>query len=435
MAADASLSQGVWARELDAMAARVAGRFPRVETRTRFCEFLTGMVSELPSKNCWTLAEHAGHANPHLMQHFLNRASWDDDGMINDLRDYVTEGLGVDDAVLVLDETGDLKKGTHTVGVQRQYTGTAGRIENSQVAVYLGYGTGRGHTMVDRKLYLPVSWTGDTRRRVEAGVPAEAEFATKGELGRVMVERFLDAGGRAAWLTGDEVYGDDPHLRAFAESRELDYVMAIGCARHLTTVTGRTARADELTAALSTRKWHTISAGDGAKGPRRYDWARVELSAGPGAAAGHRWLLARRNRATGEIAYYRCFSTRLPRLGALARIAGRRWSIEVDFQHAKTLVGLDQHQVRTWRSWHRWTLLGMLALAVLTALPAATEPETISTKVRIALTRNEIRHLVSVLITTPTHTIGHIMGWSNWRRRHQHQARTSHYQRRTAQTA
>lgn len=366
---------------LDELMACVAGRFARVESRATCRRMMLGMLSEVPSKNCWTLAEHVGDKNPHVMQHFLSRAAWDDAGAGEDLRDYVVDRLGDSDAVVVLDETGDLKKGSHTVGVRRQYTGTAGRIENAQVAVYLGYGTSRGYTLVD-------------------------------------------------------VYGDDPKLREFAESRELSYVMAIGCNRHVTTMTGRTARADEIVADLSKRKWHTLSAGDGAKGPRTYDWAWLPLSDAPGSAPGHRWLLARRNRTTAEIAYYRCFSTRLPRLGALARVAGRRWSIEVNFQHAKNLVGLDQHQVRTWTSWRRWTLLGMLALALLTTLSAAaaSQPAADGDGI-IALTRNEIRHLIALLIITPTRTMTHVIAWSDWRRRHQHQARTSHYQRKAAEAA
>jgi SRSO17 transposase len=290
-------------------------------------------------------------------QHFLSRSSWDDAGAVTDLAGYVRDRLGHDAATVVLDETGDLKKGVKTVGVQRQYTGTAGRTENSQVAVYLGYRTELGYTLIDRELYLPESWSQNPERRAEAGVPADVEFATKGRLAVAMLERFFAAGGAAAWLTGDEVYGDCPHLREYAEERELAYVMAIGCNRHLTTATGRTARADELVAALSKGRWHAMSAGDGAKGLRLYDWAWITLANDHDASPGHRWLLARRNRTTGKLAYYRCFSTTLPRLGTLARVAGRRWSIEVNFQHAKTLVGLDQHQVRTWTSWRRWTTL------------------------------------------------------------------------------
>jgi SRSO17 transposase len=432
VAAAVSIDPSGWSDGLEELMARVAGRFARVETRATCRRMLIGMVSELASKNCWTLAERVGDRSPHVMQHFLSRASWDDDSAGADLRAYAVHVLGETDAVLVLDETGDLKKGAHTVGVQRQYTGTAGRIENAQVAVYLGYSTDRGYTLIDRELYLPRSWAGDPARRARAGVPDDVEFASKGELGRGLLARFLDAGGRAAWLTGDEVYGDDPALRRFAESRELDYVMAIGCHRHVTTAHGRTARADEVVASLPARKWHTITVGDGAKGPRRYDWARVALRADPDAEPGHRWLLARRNRTTGEMAYYRCFSTHLPRLGELARVAARRWSIEVNFQHAKTLVGLDQHQVRTWRSWRRWTLLGMLALTLLTAL-STTAPAPPDNRL-IPLTRNEIRHLISQLIIAPTQTIDHITTWSLWRRRHQHQARTGHYQRRPAQT-
>jgi SRSO17 transposase len=398
-------------------------------------EFVTGLAAPLPTRNCWTLAEHLGHPGPHLLQHFLSRASWDDEAVGVDLVGYVRDRLGSGDATLVLDETGDLKKGVETVGVQRQYTGTAGRTENSQVAVYLGYRTAAGYTLIDRELYLPHSWAEDHDRRARAGVPEDVEFATKGALAAAMLENFFAAGGTAAWLTGDEVYGDCPHLREYAEQQELSYVMAIGCNRHLTTAIGHTARADTLVAALSKGRWHPMSAGDGAKGPRLYDWAWIALAHDPDAAPGHRWLLTRRNRTTGELAYYRCFSTRLPRLGTLARVAGRRWSIETNFQHAKTLTGLDEHQVRTWRSWRRWTLLCMLALALLTALATrATPTDPTDTDGLIPLTRNEIRHL-NATITRPNHSPEHTLAWSYRRRRHQYQARQSHHQHRQDQAA
>ena len=177
MAASHSVDAAAWAAETDKLLDRMAGRFVRVETRRRAGKFVLGLLADLPRKNCWSIAEHAGDRDPHGMQHFLARASWDTDGVRDDLRDYVIGALGDPDAVLVVDETGDLKKGVCTVGVQRQYTGTAGRIENSQVAVYLTYAGVRGHAMIDRELYLPHSWTENPDRLAEAGVDTDIEFA------------------------------------------------------------------------------------------------------------------------------------------------------------------------------------------------------------------------------------------------------------------
>src|SRR4051794_9933902 len=212
------------------------------------------------------------------MQHLLARAVWDTDGGRDDLREYVVDHLADPSAVLVIDETGDVKKGTHTVGVQRQYTGTAGRIENSQVAVYLTYAARRGHALLDRELYLPRSWTDDPARCAAAGVPAGVGFATKPALAGAMLTRVLDAGVPARWVTGDEVYGADPDLRTQLEARRIGYVLAIAGNRRLPTAAGPI-RADALAAALPRRAWQRLSAGPGAKGQRYYDWAW--LGAGP----------------------------------------------------------------------------------------------------------------------------------------------------------
>ncbi|MFJ9371702.1 IS701 family transposase [Nocardia sp. NPDC101769] len=409
---------------------RVAGRFRRVEPRRTAREMVAGLASELPEKNCWTLSEHAGHDTPDAMQHLLSRAVWDADAVRDDLRDYVVQSLGGREAILVIDETGDVKKGTTTVGVQRQYTGTAGRIENSQVAVFLTYSTRLGHTLIDRALYLPKSWTTDPDRRAEAGIPDSEEFATKPALAQTMIDRALDAGVSAAWVTGDEVYGADPTLRSTLEAHAVGYVLAIGRDRRVATGTGPI-RADRLTAALPATAWQPLSAGDGAKGPRLYEWAWITLDTD---TAGYRWLLVRRNPATGELAYYRSYCPHQVPLSTLVGVAGRRWGVEEDFKAGKGLAGLDQHQVRTWRSWHRWTVLSMLALALLTIL-AATEPtHNPEPQDLIPLTRNEIRHLLATVFLPPNHDIGHRFRRSRWRRRHQHRAKTSHYQRRHSKT-
>jgi len=416
--------------------ARIGGGFARVETRRTAARMVTGLVSsQLPTKNCWSLAEYAGDKSPDAMQHLLAQACWDHDGALTGVRDYAVEQLGDRDAIGVLDETGDLKKGTHTVGVQRQYTGTAGRIENSQVAVFLSYGTDRGHTLIDTELYLPMSWTGDPDRCAAAGVPADVGFATKPALATRMITRALDAGLRLPWVAGDEVYGADPGLRRELESRGVGYVLAIACNREVTTPGLRRARVDELVAELPGHTWRRLSAGDGAKGRRYYDWARIPITTATTdapAAPGHRWLLARRNRRTGELAYYLCFSTKSVPWTTLVAVAGRRWSIEENFQASKTLVGLDQHQVRTWTSWRRWTILCLLALALLTALAVAAAHPDRAIDGLITLTRNEIRRLLAI---TPVHDTTHSTHWSLWRRRHQYRSRTSHYQHQTNQQA
>jgi SRSO17 transposase len=362
VAAGDSVAPGRWQAGLDELLGRVAGRFGRVEPRRRARAFVLGLLSELPRKNCWTIAEHAGDPGLDGMQHLLARAVWDHDGVRNDLRDYVVEHLGDPQAVLVVDETGDLKKGARTVGVQRQYTGTAGRIENAQVAVYLVYATNAGHALVDRELYVPQGWTSDPDRCQAAGIPAQVGFATKPTLATRMLTRALDAGVPAAWVAGDEVYGADPGLRAELQARQIGYVLAVA-RDHAIRTGGATQRADALLRQVPARAWQCVSAGRGAKGHRFYDWAFIRLDRCGPDRGGQHWLLVRRHRKRGELAFYRCWMPRPVPLANLVRVAGRRWTIEERFQTGKGLVGLDQHQVRRWRSWYRWTTLAMLAHA------------------------------------------------------------------------
>jgi SRSO17 transposase len=261
-----------WQTGLEGLLGRVAGRFGRVEPRRRAKAFVYGLLADLPRKNCWTIAEHAGDPNPNGMQHLLGRAVWDHDGVRDDLRDYVTEALGDPEAVLVIDETGDLKKGSQSVGVQRQYTGTAGRIENAQVGVFLVYASDAGHAMIDRELYVPRGWIEDPDRCRAAGIPQEVGFATKPALAKAMLCRALDAGVPAAWVTGDEVYGADPELRSELEARGVGYVLAVAC-DHRVRAGGDSYRADALLRRVPARAWQCVSAGRGAKGHRLYDWA------------------------------------------------------------------------------------------------------------------------------------------------------------------
>ena len=402
---------------------RIAGRFGRVEPRRRVRQLVLGLLSDLPRKNCWTIAEWAGEATPDGMQHLLGRAKWDADLVRDEVCDYVVEHLHDDQAVLVVDETGDVKKGTHTVGVQRQYTGTAGRIENSQVAVYLVYAGRCGHAAVDRELYVPRSWSDQPDRCRAAGLGDQTGFATKPELAARMIGRFLDAGHQAPWVAGDEVYGGNPKLRATLEERDCGYVLAVARTHEVPTQAGKF-RADTLARKLPKRAWQKLSAGAGAKGNRFYDWAIIDL-AHPDSGS-HR-LLIRRNRSTGELAFYRCYSPRPVPLTELVRVAGSRWRVEEFFQSGKGLAGLDEHQVRRYPSWSRWVTLAMLAHAFL-AVVRAREHAVPESDGLIPLTCNEIQRLFSLLIAPPT-SVAARLGWSHWRRRHQARARASHYRR------
>jgi SRSO17 transposase len=429
VAAVHSVSPDRWWSEFSAVIDRIAPRFARYEPLRHAGELILGMVSGLDRKNCWTIAEHRGAATPDGLQHLLARASWDADAVRDDLRDYVIDAFGDPGAILVVDETGDVKKGTATVGVQRQYSGTAGRIENSQVAVYLTYAAPRGHALIDRALYLPRSWAEDHDRCAAAGIPDEQQgFATKPTLAMALIDRALEADVPAAWVAGDEVYGADPKLRAAIRCHGLGYVMAIAANRRVPTHAGRI-RVDALPALLPIRAWQKHSAGAGAHGPRLSSWAWFRLLPEDDTNAGAHHLLIRRNDATGDHAYLRCYSPKPVPLRTLVAVAGQRWRIEESFQAAKGLTGIDQHQVRRWRSWHRWTTLAMLAhafLAVTTAIERETQP---TPSGLITLTVNEFRRLFDALLLVTNHTITSLLAWSRWRRRHQYRARQSHYRR------
>lgn len=368
----------LWAEGLAAVHARIASRFARSEPRERALEYVRGLLSPVERKNGWTLSERAGAANPDGMQRLLAAADWDVDLVRDDVRGYVVEHLGDPAGVLVVDETGFLKKGTKSAGVARQYSGTAGRIENSQIGVFLAYATPVARTFLDRELYLPKAWTEDRDRCREAGIGDEVAFATKPELAIAMIGRALDAGVPAGWVTGDEVYGQHGGLRATLESRGMPYVLAVPVnqrviARVETDTGDRVAklRADELARSLPAQAFKKISAGNGAKGPRLYHWARAQIR--PLESADGYWLLVRRSISDPtDLAYYLCCGPEDTPLRELVRVAGARWAIEETFQSAKGQVGLDQYQVRRYESWYRHITLAMLAHAFLTITTAAT---------------------------------------------------------------
>ena len=314
------------------------------------------------------MAEQAGDATPDGVQRLLSTYIWDANLVRDDLAGYVVEHLADAAAVLVVDETGFLKKGDKSVGVQRQYSGTAGRIENCQIGVFLAYAGARGRTLLDRELYLPQVWVEDRERRDEAGVPESVGFRTKPQLARRMLERALESGVPFSWVAGDEVYGNDRNLRRWLEQVEVPHVLAVKRSEKLWALTDqgpRQVRADRLASQVDGSRWVRCSAGDGAKGPRVYDWAKVKIRPLKEPGKGY-WPLARRSLADpGELAYYVCYGPAGTTLEELARVAGTRWAIEECFEEAKGQVGLDQYEVRRWDGWYRHITLAMLAQAFL----------------------------------------------------------------------
>src|SRR5215831_10596006 len=371
-----------WVAGLDDLFALVAGRFGRVEPRRRARAYVGGLLTPLAAKNGWTLAEAAGDATPDGLQRLLNAAAWYADGVRDDIRGYAVRHLGSADGVLVVDETGFLKKGAKSAGVQRQYSGTAGRVENCQLGVFCAYATRSGRALIDRELYLPRSWTDDPDRCRAAGVPEDVQFATKPELARRMLGRALDAGVPAAWVTADEAYGKDHKFRDWLEQRRIGYVVAVPANQAVPGNAG-TSRADVLAAHAPRQAWKRRSCGDGAKGPRLFDWAAASLPDDDSTPPGwSRHLLVRRaltRNAKGEheLAYYLCCAPAGTADEELIRVAGSRWAIEECFQTAKTETGLDQYQVRRYDAWYRHMTLAMLAHAYL-AVTAATAPKALA---------------------------------------------------------
>ena len=375
-----SSPEAVWGAAFEEVCERIGPIFARSETRERAQAYLRGLLSPIERKNGWQMAEEAGEATPYAMQYLLDRARWESDQLRDEVRAYVHEKLGDPEAVLVIDETGFLKQGTKSVGVQRQYSGTAGRIENCQVGVFLSYSSSQEHTLLDRELYLPKSWTQDPARCREADVPIEVGFATKPELAARMLWRTLDAGVPAAWVRGDTVYGSHRLLRAGLETRQQAYALAVTCQEHVE-VAGKQQRVDQVVQQVTPQDWHRLSAGVGSKGARLYDWVRLPLSSSvPG--GWERWLVIRRSIPAGaeppEMAYVLVFARQGTPLPEMVTVMGSRWTVEQCFEGGKGEVGLDEYEVRSWQGWYRHITLCMLAQAFLTVLraeSASQEPE------------------------------------------------------------
>ncbi len=375
-AADA---HAVWSERFSEMFAQVAGCFANARVRRHGRSYLLGLLSQAERKTSWQLAEFAGDASPDGLQRLLNSSPWDEDACRDALSRYVVRELGDEGAVLAPDETGFLKKGRMSAGVARQYTGTAGRVENCQVGVFLAYcAPDGGRALIDRELYLPKKWAEEDRERCRAaGIGDDVPFATKPRLARRMFARAVKAGVPFRWAAGDEVYGASPELREWLESEKKGYVLAVACNAVIQTKAGAK-RADELAGLVPDGAWQRISCADGSKGPRLYDWALI------GTDRDNRHLMVRRSLQPGEkgeleLAYYRCYSPEPVTLAEFAAVAGARWGIEDCFAEAKNEACLDHYQVRRYRAWYRHVTLSMLAHAFLavtahTARPSSPEP-------------------------------------------------------------
>ncbi len=360
------------ANEVPRVVARIGPRFARAEARRRAHAYLRGLLSPVERKNGWQLAEAVGDRTPYALQHLLGRADWDPEAVRDDLRAYVVEHLGDAQAILVVDETGVVKKGRHSAGVAKQYVGCVGKVENAQVGVFLAYASPQGVAFLDRTLYLPEEWTDDPARCQAAGIPQTVAFATKPELAQVQLERARAAGVPAAWVTADSVYGDDRRLRMWLETQEQAYVLAVSGKEYVNRAATWTQQRvstllKELTA-LPAEAWQRLSAGDGAKGPRLYDWYRLPLV--PPLQEGYvRWCLVRRSRSDPDDRQaYVAFAPAGTDLATLVQVAGRRWTIEEAFEQAKGEVGLDQYEVRSWTGWYRHMTLALFAQALLTVV-------------------------------------------------------------------
>jgi SRSO17 transposase len=348
---------------------RLRPHFRRQKAHQHAADYLKGLIAEVERKNGWQLAEHAGYCHPRGMQRVLDRYSWDHRAVREDLREYVVRELGDPDGVLVVDETGFVKQGKHSAGVARQYCGTLGKIANCQVGVFLGYASPKGHTGIEGVLFVSEGWFREPERWQKAGIPPGMAHRTKPQLALAMLESALDAGVPARWVAGDEAYGSDGKLRRALEARGQGYVLAVRSNEKPSTgppygAPGQTAVA-ELGAAVPREGWERHSCGEGAQGPRLYDWDCLPLRPALREGWVHALLRRRHPYRTQEVAYYLVYAPVAWPLKEMVRAAGSRWSIEEMFKLAKGQVGLDHYEVRSWPSWHRHITLALVALAAL----------------------------------------------------------------------
>jgi SRSO17 transposase len=434
-AAEVTVDHGEHAGLLQDLLARIAPYFARRETRLTCGDMIRGLLMELEDRNCWSIAEAVGHQGPSRLQHLLSRARCDEQQMLQATADWTTghlaAGHDASDAVLIVDETSDVKSSTDCVGAARQYCGTVGGIALCQVAVTLTYATPAGHALIDRALYLPGDWAADEERRELAGVPDEVMFATKPQLAGALLARAHDRGIRAAFVAGDEVYGG-ADLRRGIRARGSGYVMAVRSNHTLMLPAGRRMTAKTAAGLARPGAWQRMRTGSATKGAKDYYWAMIAIQPDDtpdGHDNGDSVLLLRRHRYTGTVSYYLCWSQCPVPLTKLIAVAVTRWKIEEDHQLTKQATALDCGQVTSWTSWHRWTAFSLLAYAFLTvaAMRQRTRDGDLATLGLIPVTLPELlRQLRDTVIPAPRRDRAHRQAWTLWRRRHQYKAQQAH---------
>lgn len=434
VAVEVTIAGRAWAAWFGAAMEAIAGCFARREARATAAEMIGGLLGEVDTRNCWTLAEALGHPGPHRLQHLLSRAVFDHDRARQEIARLVIGELSGQDVVLVADETGDAKSSTDCVGAGRQYSGAIKGIGLCQVAVHLAAVTPSMRIVIDRALYLPKDWAADEERRAVAGVPEEVVFATKLQQTATMVKDALALGIEAAWFAGDEVYSGR-ELRAEIRDAGLGYTVGVSRTHTVTDGTGRTWKAHQMINKVRPGDWMRMQTGHGTKGTREYDWAwlAVQVDDAPEAhaAGGVSVLVARRHRYTGEISFYRCWSPGDVTLARLVEVICRRWRIEETFQLGKSFTGLDQGQVTCWNSWMRWSLFSLIASAVLALTVAAMTTACPAGQARlIPLTCPELVRILRAFILQPLiRDPDHVLRWMVWRRHHQAVAQACHQHR------
>jgi SRSO17 transposase len=364
-----------WSERFEELHQRVGRRFARSEARDRAKRYLLGLLGRVERKNGWQLAEALGENDPQGVQRLLNSAKWDAEAVRDDLREYVVEHLADEESgVLIVDETGFPKKGEKSVGVARQYTGTAGDTVNCQVGVFLAYASNKGAAFVDRALYLPQEWAEDPERRAEAGVPQEVAFANKIELAKRMLERAFEVGVPARWVLADSFYGRSHAFRAWLEERERPYAVMVP-KTNAVPLGGRKEKIEQLAGRLPEDAYSEVRGAPDKSERRPWEWARVGLLADPEKGMG-RWLLVRRGSDDpDDLSFYQAYGPEDTPVEELVKVCQHRWRIEVAFEAAKGEVGMDHYEVRKWEAWHRYVTLCLLAHAflVVTCLAAQNE--------------------------------------------------------------
>jgi SRSO17 transposase len=371
---------GGWSEALEELHRPIAGRFARSEARERVKRYLVGLLGRVERKNGWQLAEAIGETDPQGVQRLLNSAKWDADAVRDDLREYVVEHLGEEESgVLVADETGFLKKGKKSVGVARQYTGTAGDTVDCQVGVFVAYASNKGAAVIDRALYLPEEWANDPKRRAEAGVPQEVAFANKIELAKRMLERAFEAGVPARWVAADAFYGRSHEFRAWLEERGRAYAVMVP-KTNMVPLGGRKKKIERLAERLPEDAWSEVLPAEDSDERRPWEWACLGLAADPKKGMS-RWLLVRRGSDDPEdLAFYQAYGPEDTSVEELVRICRDRWAIEFAFEEAKGEIGMDHYEVRKWGAWHRYVTLCLLAHAFLVVTRLATRNEEVARK-------------------------------------------------------